>query len=223
MAYKVLTDEQVEQFMEIGWVKVEEAFPRENALVCQDFLWEKLTQFGIDKNDQSTWTKPIIYLQQAYRSELFDRSNTQRLGDAIEDLVGAGRWAERVLWDGNPDKDYPTWGWWPVNFHLGGGKEWTVPAGSWHWDGSHFRHYVDANEQGLLCLCIFSEIQEHGGGTLVAEGSHMVVARYLASKKEGVESQEGIDELNTLHPWLSALTGLTDDSFLPGGTEWISL
>jgi ectoine hydroxylase-related dioxygenase (phytanoyl-CoA dioxygenase family) len=68
-------------------------------------------------------------------------------------------------------------------------------------------------------LCIFSEIGKHGGGTLVVEGSHKVVARYLASKKEGVASQEGIDECSLQHPWLAALTGQTDDSFLPGSNR----
>ncbi|WP_308639532.1 hypothetical protein [Paenibacillus silvisoli] len=75
---------------------------------------------------------------------------------------------------------------------------------------------MDAPEQGLLCLCIFSEIGPQGGGTLVAEGSHQVVARYLAGKPNGVGPQEGIDECNLQHPWLAALTGQADDSFLPG-------
>ncbi len=217
MANKVLTQAQIAQFIELGWVKVEEAFPRALTLACQDYLWDQLVRFGIDRNDPLTWKKPIIYLQESYHNETFDRCNTLRLGSAIEDLIGVGRWTERVLWDGNPEKNYPAWGWWPVNFHLGGDKEWSVPKEGWHWDGSHFRHYVDAPEQGLLCLCIFSEIKEHGGGSFVAEGSHQVVARYLAEKKDGIEPQEGIDECNVLHPWLAALTGNADDSFLPGG------
>lgn len=213
---KVLMDSQIEQFMELGWVKVEEAFPTVLALESQDFLWEQLIRYGIDRGDPATWDKPILFVQESFRSPSFDRCNSQRLGGAIEDLIGVGRWTEKVLWNGDPNRNYPTWGWWPVNFRLGGDKEWDVPAGGWHWDGAHFRHYVDASEQGLLCLCIFSEIGKHGGGTLVAEGSHQVVARYLASKTEGVESQEGIDECSLQHPWLAALTGQAGDAFLPG-------
>jgi hypothetical protein len=216
MMNNVLSNVQIEQFMELGWVKLEEAFPKALALECQSFLWEQLRPYDIARNEPTTWKKPMIHMQQSFRSPSFDRCNSERLGGAIEDLIGVDRWTEKVLWNGDADRNYPVWGWWPVNFHLGTDQEWDVPTAGWHWDGSHFRHYVDAREQGLLILCMFSEIGEQGGGTFVAEGSHQVVARYLAGKIDGVGPQEGIDECNLQHPWLAALTGSADDSFLPG-------
>ncbi|GBG06427.1 hypothetical protein PAT3040_00954 [Paenibacillus agaridevorans] len=57
--------------------------------------------------------------------------------------------------------------------------EWTVPNVGWHWDGIHFRHYVDAPDQGLVCLCLFSDIGPQGGGTLVVEGSHHLCHPFL--------------------------------------------
>jgi Phytanoyl-CoA dioxygenase (PhyH) len=204
---KVLTEAQVAHFIDKGWVVVEEAYPREKAEACQQYLWDRLREgYGIEREDKSTWTKPMIYHQVAYRSPEFDACNSVRLGDAIEDLVGAGRWSERVIFDGT-DRDYPTWGWWPVNFSMGGEEAWDVPTAGWHWDGQHFHHFVDSPDQGLLCLCLFSDIGPQGGGTLVAEGSHKVVAQYLSRFPEGVDVHEGIREVNRTHPWIAELTG----------------
>ncbi|WP_308639531.1 phytanoyl-CoA dioxygenase family protein [Paenibacillus silvisoli] len=135
---RVLTAAQVEQFMELGWVKVDEAFPRDLALECQRFLWDQLLRYGIERNEKETWTKPILFMKEDFRTKAFDRCNTMRLGDAIEELVGSGRWTQKVLWNGDPSRDYPQWGWWPVNFHLGADEAWNVPSTGWHWDGSHF-------------------------------------------------------------------------------------
>lgn len=204
MAYKVLTEAEVEQFMELGWVKVEEAFSRTDALACQDYLWEQIKSRGVSKEDRSTWTTPMLWVQEAYRSPEFDKCNTQRLADAIEDLIGEGRWAENRVY--GRDEITGTWGWWPVNFSYGGDQQWSVPVKGWHWDGIHFRHFVDSPDQGLLCLCIFSEVGPRGGGTLVAEGSHKLVAKFLEKHPEGMESQHAIDTLGQEHPWLKELT-----------------
>ncbi|MBM7565030.1 hypothetical protein [Paenibacillus sacheonensis] len=215
MENKVLSKEQIEQFMERGWVKVEEAYPRELALECQQFIWDKLAQFGVDRGDPSTWERPMYYLREAYDGGAFDRCNTQRMADAIEDVVGHGRWIDRGVY--GIEEVVATWGWWPVNFSLGADRPWDVPKEGWHWDGGHFRHYVDSPDQGILCLCMFSEIGPRGGGTLVVEGSHKVVARFLKKHPEGLEPQEGIDMLNLEHPYLAELTGRpgTSDSAEP--------
>ncbi|QHW32943.1 hypothetical protein GZH47_20525 [Paenibacillus rhizovicinus] len=207
MENKVLSKEQIEHFIERGWVKVEEAFPRELALECQQFIWDKLARFGVGREERSTWEEPMYYLREAYSGGAFDRCNTERMADAIEDLTGHGRWIDRGVY--GKEEVVATWGWWPVNFALGADRPWTVPTSGWHWDGGHFRHFVDSPDQGLLCLCIFSEIGKHGGGTLIIEGSHKVVAKFLEKHPEGLEPQEGIDMLNLEHPYLSELTGLT--------------
>ncbi|MBP3962778.1 hypothetical protein [Paenibacillus lignilyticus] len=206
MHNRVLNFEQIEHFKEWGWVKVEQAFPRETAVSCQQFLWEKLRERGVLQEDPSSWTKPMIYIQEAYRSPEFDQCNTLRMANAIEELIGKERWTDKGVY--GIDEIHSTWGWWPVNFALGAEQEWTVPTEGWHWDGIHFRHYVDSPEQGLLCLCLFSEIAPRGGGTLVLEGSHKLVARFLAQHPQGLESQAAIDALNMQHPYLAQLTGI---------------
>jgi len=199
MAFKVLSPLQVEQFTELGYTQLEGAFPRAQALAAQHFLWEQVSMRGPRPDDRDTWTQPMVHIKEAYSDPVFQACATERLAEAIEDLVGPGRWATR----GRPSG----WGWWPVNFALGADRPWDVPAGGWHWDGQHFRHYVDAPNQGLLLLCLFSEIRPHGGGTVVAEGSHRVVADFLHRHPEGLELGDAIHGCNHSHPWLAELTG----------------
>jgi hypothetical protein len=198
MGLKVLTNAQVEQFMEAGWVKLKEAYPREKALSAQQVLWEQVEKRGVLKKDTSTWTQQMVRINEGFDTPEFRECNTEKLQDAIEDLVGEYRWRNRG--------DTVNWGWWPVNFSLGGDKPWDVPSVGWHYDGQHFRHYVDSWEQGLLCLCIFSDVQPQGGGTVIAEGSHKVVAKILAQHPEGLEHGEAI-RLAKHHPWLAELSG----------------
>ena len=206
MTYKVLTEAQVEQFMEKGWVKLEGAYAREDALAAQDYLWTEVEKrSSVRRSDKSTWTEPMVRINEAFLTPAFARCNTARLGDAIEDLIGQGRWANRTVY--GETEQLSGFGWWPVNFFLDADRPWTVPVHGWHWDGIHFRHFIDSPEQGLLCLCLFSDIAHRGGGTFIVEGSHKVVARFLERHPEGLELNEAIGMLNREHPYLSELTG----------------
>lgn len=213
MTYQTLTPADIDQFIEQGYVLLKQAYPRENALAAQDFLWDRVIEtypeYHLDKHDSSTWatvlaeeatrTSPLIHLRSFYNDPVFKACETPRLAGAIEDLVGTGRWAL---------KDQPhNWGWWPVNFAVGAAEPWNVPAGGWHWDGMGRDHFVTSPEQGLLVLPCFSDVAAHGGGTLLATGSHKIVARYLSQFPEGRDSRSAISECAAAHPWLAALTG----------------
>ncbi|QJD86313.1 hypothetical protein [Cohnella herbarum] len=187
---KVLTEEQVRHFKEKGWVKVEQAYPREEALKVQEFLWSELAKRGVHKDDPSSWTEPVVRLGD-YVDPVTDGLNSDRLTGAIEDLLGDGRWQL------GHQRENAMWGGFIINF----GPE--VPGG-WHYDGSHFRHYLDSWEQGLLLVCLFSEVRPGGSGTLVAEGSHRIVAKMLEKHPEGIGLGEAIRECNQ-HPWLAEL------------------
>ncbi|QGQ99400.1 hypothetical protein EHS13_33335 [Paenibacillus psychroresistens] len=67
-----------------------------------------------------------------------------------------------------------------------------------------------ARSKDCCVYAFFSEIAARGGGTLVVEGSHKLVARFLAQHPEGMESQAAIDSLNMQHPYLAELTGITN-------------
>jgi hypothetical protein len=198
MTPKIFSSEQIEHFQERGYVSLKEAFSREQALKAQAFLWERLAERGVQREDRATWTQPMAHIKESFSDKVFQACHTELLGDAVEDLVGVRRWRACDA------SSY--WGWWPVNFALGADEPWTVPTRGWHWDGIQFRHTIDAPDQGLLMLCIFSEIAPRGGGTLVAEGSHQVVARFLQQHPDGIELNDAIKACNQAHPWLAELT-----------------
>lgn len=198
MSSNVLNVDQIEQFIDRGFVKVEQAFPREVALRAQDFLWEKLGDRGVIKSSPSTWTHAMVSIQETYSGPVFNACMTHKLEGCIEDLIGEGRWRDKGTEIG--------WGWWPVNFSVGAGRPWTVPSGGWHWDGIQFKHTVTAPDQGLLLLPHFSSVKTHGGGTVVAAGSHQIVARFLAAQREPIELNTAIGKCSGDHPWLNALT-----------------
>lgn len=206
----VLTKTQVEQFMERGWIRLEEAIPRKQALAAAEFLWDKVEEQGALRNDPSSWTKPMIRLNEDYDTPEFRACNTERLWGAVEDLIGADRAINRVN---------KGWGYWVMNFSVGAGRPWTVPTGGWHQDGSHFRHFVDSGDQGLLQLCFFSEVGSRGGAPLVIEGSHNVVARVLRQHPEGLDVHDAI-RLEFEHPWLAGIGNPSDEA---GSPEEIAL
>jgi len=201
MNYKILTEDQVEQFMNRGWVKIEAAIPREIVLEAQNEIWSILrTQHDVINSCQDTWKSPFYQISKTYNHGSFARCTTTRLIDSIEDIVGSNRLEQDYHSEGI------SFGWWPINLYLGENEAWDVPVGGWHWDGMHFKHFVNARDQGLLMIVLFSDIQPKGGGTLLAEGSHKIVAKYLADHPDGVEYKDAIPEVNRSHPWLMELT-----------------
>lgn len=195
---KVLTSGQIEQFMEKGWVKLEQAYTEKDALAAQDYVWKQLAQRGVLRGQRETWTQSMVKMNENYDTPEFRKCKTERLVGAIEDLIGEGRYLHR----NTPIQ----WGWWPVNFHNGAEQTWDVPTEGWHIDGIHHPQYIDSGEQGLLALCMFSEIKPGSGGTLVAEYSHNIVANVFAEHPEGLGVKEVI-ALAKQHPWLAKLTG----------------
>ncbi len=211
MALKALSSADVEQFIEFGYVKLSAAFSSDRAAAVQNFLWHKLATSGVMKADRSTWTKPIVHIKEAFNGPIFQACETERLNDAVEDLVGEGRWKTRG--------EEANWGWWPINFSVGADTPWNVPADGWHWDGMHFRHTVDAPDQGLLLLCVFSEVAPRGGGTLVAEGSHRSVARFLQQHDRGIAYKRAMKSFPLSHPWFQDLTQAKKRTFWWGSNS----
>ncbi len=215
MMSKVLTPEQIEQFITRGWTKIPEAFPRSQALQAQNFLWDKLSdatnfssdplQRGILKNDRSTWNLPMAFIAQNYNAAPFDGCATAKLDDACSDIVGDGRWINqhKIGW----------WGWWPINFAVGADQVWDVPADQWHIDAPDSGTHITAPDQGSLVLCLFSELEPRGGGTLIVEGSHQIVTRFLRDNP-GLTQNQVNEALRSAHPYLRALTG-QDDTAAP--------
>ena len=207
---RVLSTQQTDDFITRGWTKVEQAIPHEQAVKVQDFLWERLAERGVLRGDKSTWRNPMEFIAENYNQSPFHECATARLADAISDLVGAGRWVaeHEVGW----------WGWWPVNFAVGADQIWDVPADEWHIDSPSAGTYPTAPDQGLLVICLFSELRPRGGGTLVLEGSHQIAVRFLQENPELTQKQTNA-ALRELTPYLRALCGRDGNAENTPGTD----
>ena len=76
---RALSDAQIEQFIEDGFVRVDRAFPRELADEAREIMWRDLP---CDPDDPTTWTKPVIrlpgYGQEPFRKAVIRRRSTPR-------------------------------------------------------------------------------------------------------------------------------------------------
>src|SRR5437016_2549202 len=89
---ETLTDAEVRQFIEDGFVKLADAFPGEVADECRELLWRDL---GCESLDPATWRRPVIRLGDYGQEPFRQAANTPRLHAAFDRLVGTGRWLPR--------------------------------------------------------------------------------------------------------------------------------
>jgi len=172
--YRVLTDEQVEHFLDHGYVVIHDCFTAEAAAELTDTIW---TRLGYDPDDKSTWDRPSIHMPGHRRFPVQDFA--PKAWDAVCDLVGEDRIAKPYQWSDA----------FIVNLGEGADRPWQdagPDVGGWHKDGDFFRHFLDSPEQGLLTLVLWSDVRHQGGATFVAADSVGPVARFLADHPEGV-------------------------------------
>ena len=196
-----LSAEQWTAFQERGHVRLREAFPREVALQLRANMWMELFEdFGIEEHDRHAWYQPRRSLRRAKWDPLQRAIATETVVGAIDALLGRARWR------------LPTnWGVVLTTFPNCTRDEWTVPSVGWHYD---FDADENATEtRGLQLFTFFSSVEPRGGGTLIVEGSHRLLRRFVAS----LPADERRSDHQTLRgrflrhePWLRALTGAGD-------------
>jgi hypothetical protein len=173
-----LSRDQIEQFIEEGFVRLDRAFPRELAEQGCEILWKET---GCDPGKPATWTKPVVWLGDHAEEPFRQAANTPVLHAAFDQLVGAGRWEPRA-----------SLGTFPIRFPS------AVDTGDtgWHVDASFPGDDADTNDylswrvnvhsrgRALLMLFLFSEVGEADAPTRIRAGSHLSVARLLAPAGE---------------------------------------
>ena len=173
-----LTAAQIDAFITDGFVRIDNAFPADLAAKGRAILW-MLT--GLDPDDPSTWTKPVI-----------------RLGD------NPSRSVPRSRKHAGPDA-LPTTSWSApaAGCHAAASarsrsaslrpKIRAMPAGTsmsaYGWeehptDFMAWRANVYSKGRALLMLFLFSEVGEHDAPTRIRVGSHLDIARQLAPAGE---------------------------------------
>ena len=203
-----LTTNQIDNFIDQGFVKLENAFSEEIAAQCRAILWEATK---CDPTDPRTWIHPVIRIGEMGRQPFKSAANTEALHRAFDQLVGKNNWVPRE-----------TLGTFPIRFPS---KE---PAGDtgWHVDASfpgedinnYFDWRININSKGraLLMLFLFSDVTEVDAPTIVKAGSHLDVAKTLQPGGEaGLSFNELAGKLHLLPKREEALaTGRAGTVFL---------
>src|ERR1700733_10669145 len=174
---RALSDAQIRQFIQDGFVRIDRAFPRELADQGRAILWQDT---GCDPDDSTTWTRPVIRLGH-YGQEPFKKAaNTAVLHAAFDQLVGKGRWRPRkglgTFPVRFPSPDDPGDAGWHVDVSFPG--ESGDP--SEQKDYSAWRANVTSRDRALLMLFLFSDVGELDAPTRIRAGSHLDIARALA-------------------------------------------
>lgn len=167
----VLSPQQIEHFMQHGYVHLTGCFSREQAAEWTRDLW---TRLGYSPTDPSTWTQERINMPSHRLVDVQQFAPTawkaicQLLGGEERVSAESSRWTDGLIVNlGDP----------------GGDTRWVQPQDltGWHVDGDFFMHYLDSPEQALLVIPLFSDIQERAGGTLISPDGIEVIAKHLVS------------------------------------------
>jgi hypothetical protein len=170
-----LGPKDIDQFITDGFVRVDNAFPRDLADEARAILWKAT---GFNPDDPATWTKPVVRLGGFTERPFVEAANTERLHAAFDQLVGQGRWCQPAAV-----------GTFPVRFPS------AVDPGDtgWHIDvsfGTNMpdfmsgRANVHSKGRALLMLFLFSDVGPQDAPTRIRIGSHADIARQLAPAGE---------------------------------------
>lgn len=166
-----LDNAAIKQFIEEGYVKIEQAFPSALADQCRSILWKAT---GCDPENPETWTQPVIRIGEMGMEPFRQAANTEILHGAFDQLVGKGNWLPRFSLGSFPIR-FPNQQ--PSNdtgFHVDA----SFPGD----DANHFLEWrinIHSKGRALLMLFLFSDVGELDAPTRIKVGSHQEVARIL--------------------------------------------
>jgi len=166
-----LAREQIERFINDGFIKIEGAFPTVVADECRAILWKATP---CNPNNPGSWLHPVIRIPELGHEAFQKAANTTVLHNAFDQLAGKDKWMPRM-----------TLGSFPLRFPS---KEPASDTG-WHVDASfpgkdpynYFEWQINVNSKGraLLMLFLFSDVAEKDAPTIIRVGSHLGVAKIL--------------------------------------------
>ncbi|KAI2790037.1 hypothetical protein POX_d05541 [Penicillium oxalicum] len=171
-----LSQDEIDHFLRHGYVRIPNCFSREKAAEWTAEVW---TRLGYSPTDKSTWAAERIHMPD-HKSEPVQTFAPKAWAAICELLGGEDRVAAHsAVWNdafivnlGTPESE----GKWPQPAELTG----------WHVDGDFFIHFLDSPEQGLLVIPLFTDIQEHAGGTVVCSDAIGKMAQHLYNHPQGV-------------------------------------
>ncbi|MGN6418491.1 MAG: phytanoyl-CoA dioxygenase family protein [Pseudobacter sp.] len=166
-----LSPEQIKQFIEQGFVRVDEAFPAALAASIREILWKEI---GLSPDMPEAWKQPVIRLGYYSAGPFVEAANTPILLNAFDQLVGKDRWVpcrnmgSMVL--RFPSDEIPNDTGWHVDVAFPGED----PNDYLSW-----RSNIYSKGRGLLMLFLFSDVGPKDAPTRILAGSHLDVANML--------------------------------------------
>ena len=174
-----LSEGEVQSFIQDGFVRLREAFPRPLADQCRLLLWEQL---GLDPQNPAGWTRPIIRLGGQTVAPFCEAANTPRLHRAFDQLVGPRHWIAHPHLAGTVAVRFPVEG-------DPGDDGWHIDT-SFEKDGS-WRVNLHSDGRALLMLFLFSDVGPDDAPTRIRVGSHLdLPALLLPAGEEGLSLPE---------------------------------
>jgi ectoine hydroxylase-related dioxygenase (phytanoyl-CoA dioxygenase family) len=174
-------------------VRVPGVVGRDVAGTLAERVWVSLAARGVDRARPATWPVGFVGKNQGLRrGRVFDAFGAAAATVAVVDELGAGSWSRDGVW-GPALVTFPEPG------------PWTLPHKVWHFDlpgqGDPDRPHV------VRLFGYVDDVVEHGGATLVVEGSHELVRRLVAATPghDAGSSAELRMRLMADHPWFRAL------------------
>lgn len=170
-----LTDNQMDQFVNEGFFKVEGVFSADLGELCRRELWDAT---GRDPNDPETWTEPVVRLGGFDSPPFRAAGNTPPAGG-----VRSARWARwvdpprgaRDISVRFPSEDPPGDDGWHAGTSYAGAQGET-------------RLNLRSRDRALLMLFLFSDVAAEDAPTRVRVGSHLDVPALLGpAGGDGVE------------------------------------
>lgn len=165
-----LDQAQIDQFIDRGYLKLENAFDAALAERAREELWSAI---GLSPDHPGGWTQPVVRVGFMAGATFVAAANSRRLHAAYDALVGAGRWLA------------PTGlGSIPIRFpspHEPGDTGWHIDVsfGTEHPDFMQWRVNVTSRGRALLLLFLLSDVGDDDAPTRIREGSHLNIARRL--------------------------------------------
>ncbi len=195
---EILNKADIEHFISNGYIKIENAFPRQLAEEAVDILWKDIP---FEKTIRDSWPEPVIRLGMYTQKPIVDAVNTPVLQAAFNQLVGADRWipcrSVGTFPVRFPAEKAPN----DVGFHVDVSFPGDDPVNYFTW-----RANIKSKGRGLLMLVLYSDVSGNDAPTIIRKKSHQDVARLLYPEGEkGLSFMEIAEKLQDFPPREEAL------------------
>ncbi|MGV0644975.1 mitomycin antibiotics/polyketide fumonisin biosynthesis protein [Mycolicibacterium sp. XJ879] len=191
----------IHAFISDGYLKLEQAAPRETGDAARDLLWRQL---GLSPQDPNGWSEPVRWaVDPAGAGPFGELLKSPTLAAALDRICGVGGWQPRG-----------TLGNIPVRFPVAPAADdrgWHIDANTPLPDGAWA---VTGRPHTMLLLTLLSDVGPHDAPTRIRVGSHRDVAKALGPEPvDFTEMGALVDRVSTGRD-VAYATGAPGDMYL---------